>query len=108
MTTSNHRTKIGDQFLCQFGIGKNICTPHGLIYAWMLEIDGQYNKKNRIKGKIDFNSGGNIVFVTPSIWISNKEMLFQFGFSIPINQHTFGRQNKIDFAINANFAWSYY
>jgi len=68
LTTSDHGTKIGDQFLYQFGIGKNICTPHGLIYAWMIEIDGQYNKKNRIKGKIDSNSGGNIVFVTPSIW----------------------------------------
>jgi hypothetical protein len=108
LTTSNHGTKIGDQFLYQFGLGRNIASPEGWIYAWMVEVDGQYQKKNRIKGKIDNNSGGNALYATPSIWISSRKMLFQLGVSIPLNQNLFGHQYKFDYAINLNFAWSFY
>lgn len=108
LTSSKHGTKFGDQFLYQMGFGKNFSTPKGWIYAWMVEVDGQYNKKNRIDGIIDNNSGGNAIYVTPSIWISSKEMLFQFGVSLPINQNLFGNQNKFDYVLNLNFAWSFY
>jgi len=108
LTTADHKTKIGEQFLYQFGFGRNFRSPPGWIYAWMVEIDGQYSKKNRIRGRNDPNSGGNVVYVTPSIWISSKDMLIQFGPSFPINQNLFGRQNKIDYAFNFNFAWSFY
>lgn len=108
LTTSNHGTKFGDQFLYQFGIGRNIPSPEGWIYAGMVEFDGQYNKKNRIDGILDNNSGGNVIYVTPSIWISSKEMVLQFGISLPINQNLFGKQRKFDYAINLNFGWSFY
>lgn len=108
VTTSNHRTKFGDQFLYQFGIGRNILSPPGWIYAWMVELDGQYSKKNRDHGKIDPNSGGNLILATPSLWISSKNILFQLGVSYPINQNLFGKQRKIDYAINLNLAWSFY
>ena len=108
LTGSNHGTKFGDQFLYQFGLGRNIPSPKGWIYAWMVELDGQYNKKNRINGLIDNNSGGNVLYVTPSIWVSSKEVLLQFGISIPINQNFFGKQHTFDYAFNLNFAWSFY
>lgn len=108
LTTADNRTKIGEQFLYQFGFGRNFVSPPGWIYAWMVEIDGQYNKKNRIHGKFDPNSGGNTIYVTPSIWISSKDILLQFGVSFPINQNLFGKQNKFDYALNFNFAWSFY
>ncbi len=108
LTTANHGTKIGDQFLYQFGVGRNIPSPYDWIYAWMIEVDGQYNRKNRIKGDIDSNSGGNFILVTPSLWVSSKEILIQFGVSVPINQNLFGKQNKFDYALNFNFAWSFY
>ena len=108
LTSSDHGTKFGDQFLYQFGIAKNIPSPPDWIYAWMVELDGQYNKKNRIRGKIDPNSGGNTIYVTPSLWVSSKEVLVQFGVSFPINQNLFGRQRKFDYALNFNFAWSFY
>lgn len=108
LTTSNHHNKVGDQFLYQFGFGRNIPSPEGCIYAWMLEIDGQYGRKNRVHGEIDRNSGGNIVLATPSLWISTKHMLLQFGISLPLAQNLFGNQNKVDYAFNLNFAWSFY
>lgn len=108
LTTSNHRTKMGNQFLYQFGFGRNICSPPGWIYAWMIEVDGQYNQKNRLHGHLDPNSGGNFIFVTPSLWVSSKEVLIQFGVSLPINQHFFGHQRKFEYGLNLNFAWSFY
>lgn len=108
LMTANHGTKFGDQFLYQFGFGRNIPSPCGLIYAWMIEVDGQYNRKNRFKGETDPNSGGNFIFLTPSLWVSSKELLVQFGVSVPINQNLFGKQNKVDYAFNFNFAWSFY
>jgi len=108
LTGSDHRTKFGDQFLYQFGIGRNIPSPEGWIYAWMLEIDGQYNKRNRINGTLDHNSGGNVIYATPSLWISSNDMLLQLGVSIPINQNFFGHQHKFNYALNLNFAWSFY
>ncbi len=108
LTTSNHGTKFGDQFLYQFGVGRNFPSPEGWIFAWMVELDGQYNKKNRIHGSIDPNSGGNAVFVTPSLWFSSKEILVQFGVSFPVNQNLFGKQTKFDYALNLNVGWSFY
>lgn len=108
LTCSDHRTKFGEQFLYQFGLGRNFPSPEGWIYAWMLEVDGQYNRKNRIHGSIDPDSGGNSIFVTPSLWFSSREFLIQFGVSLPINQNLFGHQRKFDYAFNFNIAWSYY
>lgn len=106
--TTDHKTKAGNQFLYQCGLGRNMESPKGWIYAWMIEVDGQYNKKNRVSGIIDDNSGGNAIYVTPSLWISSKEMLFQFGISLPVNQNLFGQQRKFSYAWNLNWAWSFY
>ncbi len=108
LTTRNFDEKVGDQFLYQFGFGKNIPSPEGWIYAWMLEVDGQYSKKNRINNVLDPNSGGNLIFVTPSIWVSSKYTLFQFGISIPVNQNLFGNQKKISYGFNLNMAYTFY
>lgn len=108
LTGSEHGTKFGDQFLYQFGLGRNIASPPGRIYAWMVEVDGQYSKKNRIDGIIDSNTGGNVVYITPSLWVSSKYFLFQFGVSLPIHRNFFGVQNKFDYALNLNCAWSFY
>lgn len=108
LTSSDHGTKFGDQFLYQMGVGRNFFTPKGWIYAWMVEVDGQYNKRNRVDGTIDNNSGGNTIYVTPSLWISSKDMLLQFGVSLPVNQNLFGIQRKFDYAFNLNFGWSFY
>jgi hypothetical protein len=108
LTSSYHGTKFGDQFLYQCAIGRNIPSPKGWIYAWMVDIDGQYTKKNRIHGVLDPNSGGNVIYVTPSLWISSKELIFQFGVSFPVNQRLFGIQRKFDYALNLIIASSFY
>lgn len=108
LTTAKHKTKIGNQYLYQFGLGRNVLSPEGWIYAWMFELDGQYSEKNRIKGKRDRNSGGNVIYATPSVWISSENFLLQFGVSIPLNQAYPGKQGKFNYALNLNTAWTFY
>ncbi len=69
-TTSKHGTKFGDQLLYQFAFGRNIPSSSHWILAWLVEFDGLYSWKNKIKGCADQNSGGNVIYVTPSIWAS--------------------------------------
>ncbi len=105
---SDHGSKFGDQFVYQLGFGRNFPSPTGWIYAWLVEVDGLYSKKNRTMGVIDDNSGGNTIYVTPSLFLSTWDMVFQFGISFPVNQHLFGNQRKIDYGLNFNFSKSFY
>lgn len=106
LTDSYHKTKYGNQFLYQLGMGRNFPSPEGWIYAWIFEVDGTFTQKNRIKGRIDCNSGGNIVLATPSLWISSNDWIFQLGVSIPLSQHLFGKQRKTDYVLNFNVGWT--
>lgn len=107
-TTSENRIRFGNQYFYQFGASKNFRSPKGWIYSAMLELDGQYIQKSRIDGFFDPNSGGSSVFVTPSLWISSKEFIFQFGVSFPVEQNLFGKQNKFDYVLNLDLTWSFY
>jgi hypothetical protein len=108
LTTSERGLKLGNQFFYQFGVSRNIPSPCGWIYSLMLEVDGQYFQKDQILGVTDPNTGGNMIYITPSLFISSKYLLMQLGISFPGNQNLFGHQNKFDYALNFNFAWSYY
>ena len=94
LTTSKHGTQFGDQLLYQFGFGRNIPSSAEWIFAWLVELDGIYAWKNRIEGAIDPDSGGNTIYLTPSIFISNKRFIIQFGAGYPVVQHLFGHQYK--------------
>lgn len=100
LTTSTHHTKFGNQFFYEFGFGRNIPSSRCWILAWMVEFIGIYSQKNRIHGKIDTNSGGNVIFINPSIFISNSQSVFQFGFGVPVLQNLFGNQKKFDYMLD--------
>lgn len=108
LTTSRHGTKFGNEYLYQFGFGRNILSIDSeWIFAWMLEIDGQYTEKNKIMGAADCNSGGNIVYITPSLWISSKKMIIQLGVGVPPIQHLFGNQKREKYLLVANLGWTF-
>lgn len=100
LTTSHHRTKFGNSYLYQWGFARYIpqLSPKGWIFDLMVEFDGIYTEKDRIRGKIDFNSGGNILFVTPSIWLSSKRFIVQWGIGFPVVQNLNGSQDKIKYS----------
>lgn len=108
VTSSHHGTKFGNQFLYQYGVGRNIAfVKDQWIFDWLVELTGQYTGKDKIKSKIDPNSGGNVVLLTPSIWISTKRIILQFGISKPVVQRLFGIQSKNHFVLFGNFAWTF-
>jgi len=102
LTTSKKGSKSGNQFWYQGGIGRNIPSPSGWIFAWMVEWDGIYAFRNKIKGRSHANSGGNTIYMTPSIWISSKRVILQVGAGYPIVQHLFGRQSRKFMSVNIN------
>ncbi len=99
LTTSHHRTRLGNSYLYQCGFARYIkpLSPPGWIFDLMIEFDGTYVEKNKIYGVIDPNSGGNSIFVTPSIWLSSKRWIIQWGIGFPIVQDLNGEQYKIQY-----------
>lgn len=106
-TTSHGGTQFGDNFLYQFGIGKNICTIDSRwLFAWILEADGTYTNNNRMHGHTDPNSGGNVVYMTPSLWVSSKKLILQAGVGLPVVQNLHGHQNRENYLLIADFGWT--
>lgn len=108
ITTCSHGTQFGNNFLYQGGFGHNFDLPFkNWIFLWMVEVDGIASQSGTIKGVEDKNSGGNIIFITPSLWISNKFTIMQFGISIPAVQHLRGNQDKLSYILNCNFGFTF-
>jgi|688.fasta_scaffold00191_77 hypothetical protein len=107
LTTSSHRTQFGDQFLYQFGVGRRIANTKEWLFAWIVEFDGTYSWKDKIHGVIDPNSGGNVIYLTPSLWVSSENLIFQLGIGCPVQQHLFGHQRKNDYLLELNAGWTF-
>lgn len=100
--------QFGNNYLYQFGIAKNICSIKSeLILDWMLELDGTFYERNKVNNMINPDSGGNLVFLTPSIWFSREQLILQFGVGVPIAQKWFGQQNKFGYLLIGNFGWTF-
>lgn len=98
-------TRFGNNYLYQGGIGRNIFWSRDWILSWVTELDGTYAQKDRVKGFLDPDSGGNIVYITPSLWFSTDKIILQFGVGWPVVQHFFGEQTKNTYALFTNFEW---
>ncbi len=108
LTTANNNTQFGNQYLYQAGLGRNIFDiDKKWIFAWILEADGLYSEKNKINGAIDPNSGGNVVYLLPSLWISSKRFTFQLGVGGPAYQHLFGDQKNNYYLLALNLGWTF-
>jgi hypothetical protein len=108
LTTSDEGTKYGNQFLYQFGLGRNIFSINSeWTIALLVELNGNYTQKNKIRGTTDPNSGGNVINITPSLWISSNNLILQLGIGVPAVQHLNGQQNKNEYLLAANIGWSF-
>ncbi len=101
-TTAHNRSRSGNEYLYQFGFGRNITNTKDWILAWLVEIDGAYLEHDRDKGKIDPDSGGNVIYVTPSFWASSKDWILQFGLGYAVQQNLFGDQRRAGYLVALN------
>jgi hypothetical protein len=104
---SRHRTKIGNSYDYQAGFGRRIANLPGWLFAWMVEVDGTFSQRNVIDGVKDPNSGGNVIYATPSIWISSEKLIFQLGAGYAVEQHLFGDQRRDQYLLALNIGWTF-
>ncbi|MFO8676630.1 hypothetical protein SC540_01940 [Legionella pneumophila serogroup 1] len=96
--TKHHGMKLGNQYLYQMGLGRNIKSKTGkYIFFGLVEVNGIYTGKDKFIGEVDPNSGGNLVNIIPSLWFSTKKLFFRLGVALPIIQTLNGEQNKIHY-----------
>ncbi len=103
-----HReTNLANEYLYQFGLGRNSNLVKGWLFAWLVEIDGVFSPSNTIHGNTDSNSGGNSIYCTPSFWASSNNWILQIGAGYPIQQHLFGNQKKDQWSFSFNVGRSF-
>lgn len=108
LTTFHGNSKSADVFLYECGFGRNIGSPPGWIIALMMEINGVYASRNFFKGHRDHDSGGNVIFVTPSLYISTETLVFQLGAGGVLTQNLYGNQSRFTHQIIFSLGWSFY
>lgn len=101
ITTKHHGTKFGNSYLYQWGFARyiDVLSPPGCIFDLLFEFDGTYAEKDKIDGVFDPNSGGNSIFLIPSVWLASKRCFFQFGVGFPLLQNLNGDQDKIRYLV---------
>lgn len=98
----------GAQYWYELGIGHSLhSVPDKYILAFMTEFDGEYLEKDRVDGAMDPDSGGNTIYITPSLWFSTKKFIAQFGVAIPAVQQLNGEQDKTKYFITSSFGWTF-
>lgn len=106
--TSNHRNKLGNRFLYQYGFGRRIYNNAEWLVAWMCECTGELAMRDTNQGITLPNSGGNLIFVTPSLFMSTKRhFVFQIGFGFPIVHQLHGHQNRKEYLIQSKTSWNF-
>lgn len=106
-TTNENNAKFGNQFFYQWGVGRNLGNPGGSIITAMMEFSGIYTAHDRIGGVRDPNSGGNVIFAGPSLWISTERFIFHPDLAFPIAQRLFGKQNKYYYLVALTLGWKF-
>jgi hypothetical protein len=108
LTTPHDGTKFGNQFFYQWGVARNIAYKSDKwILSAILEFDGIYSQKDKIKGCIDPNSGSNIIFVGPVLFFTTQRLYSQIGIAFPALQQLNGKQNTNKFLIEADLRWKF-
>lgn len=88
----NITKKFGNAYLYEWGFGRYIdqLSPPGWVFDLLFEFDGTYVDK----------TGSNLIFLTPSIWLSSERWIFQFGAGWPILQKLHGVEDKLLYSLN--------
>jgi len=107
-TTSHNGLKFGDEFLYQFGVGRNISSVTSkYLFAGLVEINGQYTQRSTIDGVTDPDSGGNVIYITPSLWLSTQKLIVQLGAGFPVVQNLFGEQRGNHYLLVGSLTWTF-
>jgi hypothetical protein len=108
-STSSDCTRNGNTLLYEGGIGYNLGNPKGTTVTLLLDLNGVYTTKNMVCHMPDNNSGGNILFCGPTLYVAYKRWEFYAGVQGVVAQHLNGVQSRQTyrtiFAGSCAFSW---
>lgn len=99
ITTKKDCNKVGNTFFYQFGAGYNLGNPCDSTLDILLEFNGIFTKPNLTNNQPDPNSGGNIIYLGPSLYLTYSTWVIEGGIQWPILQHMRGNQDPQRFRI---------
>ena len=80
LNATHQGTHFGDEYFYEFGLGRIInAKSKKWIFAWLMELDGTYFTANTLFNVKNKNSGGNLIYLTPSLWYSTQRLILQGG-----------------------------
>ncbi len=108
ISTSHNGDRSGNSYVYQAGFGRNIASvAQKWLLTWMVEADGNYSSKNRNSGLMNQASGGNTIYLTPSLFYGRNNAILQVGFGIPVVQQLNGAQTLNNYFVAANIGWTF-
>ena len=85
--TQHHKTKYGNQFFYEAGVGYRLGTVGNWLFNLLVEFNGVFYSRDKLLGSIDTSSGGNVIFLGPTFYAATmKHFIFIAGFQGPITQ----------------------
>ncbi len=108
LSTTKDEIKFGNAFLYQAGIGRNILGIRDeYLLTGLVELTGTYKGQTLIANIVYPNSGGNTVFVTPSLIFATKRATFHVGMGFPVQQNLLGEQSRRQYILAGAISWAY-
>lgn len=93
-TTAHHHTKFGNQVWYGAGIGHNLRHFQHWVFDLIIEGNGAYSQHDCMNGTKNMNSGGNIFYIGPTLFASDKRFIFKLSLQLPAVQKLNGAQPK--------------
>lgn len=97
----------GTQYYYNIGLGRTIkAVENRYIFSGLVELNGEFSGRTKLATAAVPNTGGNIIYATPSLWFSTPRMVLQIGLALPINQSWNGDQSNISYYTGALLSWT--
>lgn len=107
LTSSIDNSQLGNTLFYNGGIGHNIGYKPGFIVFGQVEVNGVWQSQDVFDGVVDPDTGGNVIFLSPELWLATKHMILQIGVALPIYQKLQGSQPAIESQISFAFTWTF-
>lgn len=90
-------TDLGDVFNYNVSVGYR-ALKQPLTLDLILEANGTWRQKEKVKGQKSENSGGDIVLISPGVRAGiNDRIMIYFNIGLPLIQDLNGKQNDMDY-----------
>jgi hypothetical protein len=94
LSTTKDHTTLGAIVYYQWGVGRNLGNPGGITTLGSIEFNGIYSRPDMMCDTKDKNSGGNIIYIGPTLCLTGDHWFLSGGIQAATVQQLNGIQNK--------------